>query len=180
LAKIAIDDAAAEITPAYFDSPLIAKFYLNETGRQAIRELAKRAGVVMTSGIAVAEVSAAFHRKLREGSIDRTVFNALNEQFHHDLNEGLWRLISPTAGLFEEVRELVLRLDPSIFLRSLDAIHLASAKSEHFERIYSNDRHLLQACPKVGIQGINPISESPGLPRTTQKTRSISKKPPRD
>ena len=64
--------------------------------------MAKRAGIVVTSGIAVAEISAAFHRKFREGAVDRDVFKALRGQFQHDLSSGLWRLIAPTEALFEE------------------------------------------------------------------------------
>jgi hypothetical protein len=30
------------------------------------------------------------------------------------------------------------------------------AKSERFARIYSNDRHLLAACPGLGIEGVDP------------------------
>lgn len=51
----------AVVVPAYFDAALVAKFYLNEPGREQVRQLARSAGVVVTSGIAVAEVSAAFH-----------------------------------------------------------------------------------------------------------------------
>ena len=152
----------AEPTPAveaiYFDSALIAKFYLNEPGRGVIRALAKKVGVVVTSGIAVAEISAAFHRKFREGAVDHNVFKALQGQFQHDLKNGLWRLIGPTEALLEEVHALFSRLDESVFLRSLDALHLVTAKTERFGRIYSNDRHLLNACHKVGLEGINPIS----------------------
>jgi predicted nucleic acid-binding protein len=165
LARIGTADTAGEITPAYFDSALIAKFYLNESGRQSVRDLARNAGVVITSGIAVAEVAAAFHRKLREGSLDRDVFVALNEQFRHDLDEGIWRLIGPNDALLEDVRELFSTLDSSVFLRSLDALHLVTAKAENFDRVYSNDRRLLDACARVGLQGINPLqsgSEAPG------------------
>jgi predicted nucleic acid-binding protein len=77
------------VVPAYFDSALVAKFYLNEAGREGVRRLAERSGVVVTSGIAVAEVSAAFHRKLREGAVDRSVFRALQGQFEHDVREGI-------------------------------------------------------------------------------------------
>jgi hypothetical protein len=59
----------------------------------------------------------------------------------------------------EEVRALFSRLDKSVFLRSLDGLHLITAKAGHFERIYSNDRHLLGACASVGLEGINPISQ---------------------
>jgi len=159
LIKIETAEKSSQIVPVYFDSALIAKFYLNEPGREAIRSLARDAGSVVTSGIAVAEVSAAFHRKLREGSVDRDVFDALQGQFQHDLTNGLWRLIGPTEVLLQQVRTLFLRLDSSVFLRSLDALHLITAKAEHFNRIYSNDRHLLSACPSVGLEGINPIRQ---------------------
>jgi predicted nucleic acid-binding protein len=65
----------------YFDAALVAKFYVNEPGRDAVRRLAKRAGAVATSGIAVAEVAAAFHRKLREDSIDVPVFERCRASF---------------------------------------------------------------------------------------------------
>jgi len=145
---------------AYFDAALVAKFYVNEPGRDAVRRLAKRAGAVTTSGIAVTEVAAAFHRKLREGSIDVPVFEALQGQFHHDVARGLWTLIEPTPALLQQVRALFARLDRSVFLRSLDAVHLVTAKAEHFDRLYSNDAHLLAACPSVHLQGINPIGPS--------------------
>jgi predicted nucleic acid-binding protein len=148
---------ASPVTAVYFDSALIAKFYLNEPGRESVRELARKTGVVVTSGIAVAEISAAFHRKLREGSVDKKLFNALQGQFQHDVNSGLWRLIGPTEALLDEVRTLFFRLDRSVFLRSLDALHLITAKAEHFKRIYSNDRHLLAACGTVDLEGVNPV-----------------------
>jgi len=157
--KTGTDDAPPAVTPAYFDSALIAKFYLNEPGREAVRRLARTSRIVVTSGIALAEISAAFHRKLREGAVERDAFDALHGQFAHDLKEGLWRLIGPTEDVLEQVRALYLRLDKSVFLRSLDALHLMTAKAEDFDRIYSNDRHLLNACASVNLQGINPLAE---------------------
>ena len=158
MVKIETAETASEITPVYFDSALIAKFYLNEPGRQAIRDLANNAGVVVSSGIAVAEVSAAFHRKFREGAVDNQVFDALQGQFQHDLSRGLWRLIGPTEALLERVRTFFVRLDKSVFVRSLDALHLITAKAEHFDRVYSNDRHLLNACASLGLEGIDPTA----------------------
>jgi predicted nucleic acid-binding protein len=145
-------------TAVYFDAALVAKFYVNEPGRDAVRRLAKRAGAVATSGIAVAEVAAAFHRKLREGSIDLPLFEALQGQFHHDVTRGLWTLIELTPALLQQVRALFARLDRSVFLRSLDAVHLITAKAEHFDRLYSNDTHLLAACRSVHLKGVNPIA----------------------
>lgn len=148
--------ADAPVVPAYFDAALVAKFYLNEPGRDRARQLARSAGAVVTSGIAVSEVSAAFHRKLREGAVARPVFNALQGQFAHDLDAGLWRLAPPTEALLREVQRTFARLDRSVFVRSLDAIHLVTARAEGFGLIYSNDRHLLGACRHFGLEGVDP------------------------
>ncbi|HEY2379750.1 MAG TPA: type II toxin-antitoxin system VapC family toxin [Terriglobia bacterium] len=146
------------VTPVYFDSALIAKFYVNEPGRDVVRALAGTAGIVVTSRIAVAEISAAFHRKYREGTVEPRVFKALQGQFAKDLSDGLWRLVSPTEALLDEVRSLFSKLDKAIFLRSIDALHLVTAKAEGFACLYSNDRHLLNACAHLGIEGVNPIA----------------------
>jgi hypothetical protein len=57
-------------------------------GRDAVRRLARTSGVVVSSGLAVAEVSAAFHRTLREAAVRPAVFKALQGQFVHDLDKG--------------------------------------------------------------------------------------------
>jgi predicted nucleic acid-binding protein len=150
--------AAPAVVPAYFDAALVAKFYLNEPGRDAVRRLARTAGVVVSSGIAVAEVSAAFHRKLREGTVVPDVFKALQGQFVHDLDEGLWKLAAPTEALIRDVQAAFTRLNRTVFVRSLDAVHLVTARAEGFERIYSNDRHLLAAARSFGLEGVDPIS----------------------
>jgi predicted nucleic acid-binding protein len=147
---------SAPIVPAYFDSALIAKFYLNEPGRDAVRRVAREAGAVVTSGIARAEVCAAFHRKLREGSVTRETYRSLHGQFEHDLRAGLWTVVEPTQALLERAQTLFLTLEKSVFLRSLDALHLVTATSEHFESFYTNDRHLLLACPRLGLRGVDP------------------------
>lgn len=145
------------VTTVYFDSALVAKFYVNEPGRAAVRALAREAGRVVTSGIAVAEVSAAFHRKLRERTVDDGVFAALAGQFAQDLDDGLWVLAGPSEDIFRQVHTLFATLDPTVFLRSVDALHLVTARSEGFARIYSNDRHLLAACDHAKLEGINPL-----------------------
>jgi predicted nucleic acid-binding protein len=147
------------VVPAYFDAALMAKFYLNEPGRDDVRRLARASGVVVSSGIALAEVSAAFHRKLREGAVAPAVFKALQGQFVHDLDEGLWKLVGPSEALLRDVQAAFARLNRSVFVRSLDALHLVTARAEGFERLYSNDRHLLAAAGRFGLEGVNPTSD---------------------
>jgi hypothetical protein len=79
------------------------------------------------------------------------VFKALQGQFVHDLDEGLWKLAGPTEALLRDVQAAFARLNRSVFVRSLDAVHLVTARAEGFERIYSNDRHLLAAARSFGL-----------------------------
>jgi len=122
-----------------------------------VRNLASTAQRVSSSSIAVAEVSAAFHRKFREGAIDSAVFKALNGQFAHDRSNGLWTLVPVTEAVLDAVVAFYRQANTSVFLRSLDALHIATARLEKFDRIYSNDRHLLNGCVAAGLQGINPL-----------------------
>jgi len=149
---------APAIAPAYFDAALVAKYYLNEPGRDQVRRVARSAGVIVSSGIAIAEVSAAFHRKFREGAVTQQTFKALQGQFVHDLDEALWKIADPTEALLREVQAALTLLNRSIFIRSLDVLHLVTARAEGFHRIYSNDRHLLAAASSFGLEGVNPIS----------------------
>jgi hypothetical protein len=48
-------------------------------------------------------------------------------------------------------------LPGQIFLRSADAVHLVTAKTNAFREIYSNDIHLLAAAPHFGLEGKNII-----------------------
>lgn len=97
---------------------------MNEPGRDAVRRLARAAGVVVTSGIVVAEVSAAFQGKLREGAVTPAVCKALQGQFVHDLDAGLWKPAHPTEALLRDVQAAFAQLNRSVFVRSLDAVHL--------------------------------------------------------
>lgn len=84
------------------------------------------------------------------------MFKALQGQFAHDLDAGLWRLAAPTEALLRDAQSAFARLEPSVFVRSLDALHLVTARAAGFGVIYSNDRHLLAACGHFGIQGVDP------------------------
>ena len=148
--------AKSPIVPAYFDSALVAKFYLNEPGRDVVRRLARDAGVVVTSGIAVAEVSTAFHRKFREGAVDKAV--SCRGSSSTTWNTGSGSSSDQPRRCFSRSMPCFLRPDKAVFLRSLDALHLVTARAEHFDRIYSTDRHLLNASASVALKGVDPTS----------------------
>lgn len=118
----------------------------------AVRRLARTSGVVVSSGIAVAEVSAAFHRKLREEAVTPAVFKALQGQFAHDVDEGLWKLADPTSALLRDVQAAFSRLNRAVFVRSLDAIHLVTAKAEGFQHLLERPPPA-RRCPALRSRG---------------------------
>jgi hypothetical protein len=72
------------------------------------------------------------------------------------VDNGLWKLSGPTEAVLREAQAAFSRLDKSVFVRSLDALHLVTARSENLDRIYSNDRHVLAAARSFGLHGVDP------------------------
>jgi hypothetical protein len=115
---------------SYFDSPYIAKFYLDEPESDAVRRLAETLGQVRCAVIGRAEVAAVFHRKLREGAFDSRVFREVMAQFDDDCVQDLWTWIPVTSTLAARTATVFAHLPRPVFLRAADALHLVCAQ-EH-------------------------------------------------
>lgn len=139
----------------YFDAAYVAKFYVDEPDSDRVRALAQEAGEVACCRNGQVEVLIAFHRKLRERAFSPKIFAAVCDQFEVDCKAAVWTWLPISARLIESLSERVRQLDRSVFLRSADAIHLASAAEEGFKEIYSNDRHLLAAAIHFGLRGLS-------------------------
>ena len=102
-----------------------------------------------------AEVVAAFHRKLRDGAINKTDLQALVNQFEaeDDANAFQWLAFSPLV--IGRIVRVYLTLPSNLILRSADALHLACAAEGDFKEIYSNDARLLTAAPFFDLRAIN-------------------------
>ena len=139
----------------YFDAAYLAKFYLDEPDSARVRTLAEGAGEVASCLHGRVEVLIAFHRKLREGALPPKHFAALCEQFAADCESAIWRWLPISAKLIAHLSDRIPRLRASVFLRSADALHLASAEEQGFKEIYSSDRHLLAAASHFGLRGLS-------------------------
>lgn len=137
----------------YFDSAYIAKCYLNEPDGPGIRKMARQASSLHSSALCIAELACVVHRNLRERSVTRAQASRIREQLAEDMRDGVWRLIPVTNRLLQRVESLVRGWPAACFVRSGDALHLASAIDGGFEEIWTNDRHLLDAASRVGIRG---------------------------
>ena len=137
----------------YFDTTYIGKCYLNEPAAAEVRKLAQSVAGVNTSALALAEMSCAFHRNLREGTLTPATERAARQQFLEDIENETWILQPVTDKILRQVEVLSRKLPRQSFLRAGDAIHVVSAMDAGFQEIWTNDRHLLAAAEHFGIKG---------------------------
>ncbi len=142
----------------YFDSAYLAKIYLNEPDSPPVRKLAEQADIIACSSHGQIETACVFHRKWREGALDRSGLLVRMRQLERDTACGLLCWLPLTDVLLETTRRLVLDMDKKTFLRAADALHLACARENGFKAIYSNDTRLMDAAKHFGLRGKNVIS----------------------
>ena len=74
----------------YFDTTLLVRLYLDESGFERVREIANSEEVLYSSALARAETVAAMHRHLREKKISLQVFREACGQFQRDQDDNLY------------------------------------------------------------------------------------------
>jgi len=137
----------------YLDSAYIVKFYVNEPESAAVRNLIAKADVLSSTNLAVAEVTCALHRHMREGSLNRKQISELLAAFLDHIHDGVWSLVPLTDGLLNRTALLVRAMPEGVPLRAADAIHLTTALDLGEREVWTNDRHLLAAAPHFGLLG---------------------------
>lgn len=148
------------MTGLYFDTTYVGKCYLNEPTAEEVRRLAQTVAGVHTSALALAELSCAFHRNVREGTLTPATERAAREQFLEDIENETWILQPVTDRILRQVESLTRGLPSRTFIRAGDAIHIISALNTGFKEIWTNDRHLLAAADHFGIRGRQVVPEN--------------------
>jgi len=134
----------------YLDTSDIVKLYVEEAGSDALHALVASAEGIATSRIAFAEVRCALARKRRDGDVAPADYGEVVTGFRDD-----W----PRFIVVEATQHVVERaggLCDTHALRTLDAIHLASALvlagNVHTPvRFSSSDRRLHKAAASEGL-----------------------------
>ena len=143
---------------AYYDTAYLLKLYRQEPGADAVRAHAATVDVLVCSLHGRAELIAAAHRKIREGTATPAHMDALLAQVAADQAAGALHWLPITEAHLDRVQAAFRRAPATLYLRAADALHLASAAEEGFAEIHSNDRHLLAASPLFGLRGIDVIA----------------------
>jgi len=144
---------------SYFDSGYIAKFYVDEPDSISVRRLAESLGQVHCAALGRVEVSTALHRKRREGAFGEPAFREVLAQFEDDCRRGLWTWIPVTAPTLAAAVATIRRAPKSMFLRAVDAIHLACARESGFTEVYTGDRHMTAAAAHFQVRAV-PVGRS--------------------
>ena len=137
----------------YLDTCYIAKFYFNEPESPQVRELVRTAEIIHSSLWALAEFHGVIHRRVREGSSTPLDARELSTRFSEHIQDGLWKLIPVNEALLRRTSALIVSAPPDLFIRTSDAVHLATAHEVGEREVWTNDRHMLAAASYFGLTG---------------------------
>ena len=142
--------------PQYWDTSALLKLYTHESDTNYIIDLAaKEAQPICTSIIATLEVLSALHRKQRAGEVPPDEARQDMLDFETDCAEGRVTRLPCGDEMVAQAREVMelARTQPrNIMIRSLDAIHVASALSIRAGSLVATDGRLREVAALAGLK----------------------------
>lgn len=142
---------ATESKPVYLDTAILVKLLVREPDSAYYATLVDRR-IVWSSTVLVTECYSALLRKEREGSITAGHRRAAWRQVEADVAAARIALVPVERELLERANAILESTHPSVALRSLDAIHVASAEACRSWPLCSNDARVRAAASSLGMQ----------------------------
>jgi predicted nucleic acid-binding protein len=134
----------------YLDTAILVKLLVREPDSKFYTELVE-GEIVWSSQIVVIECFSALLRKEREHGITASHRGRAWKQVESDIAARRLNLVTLTADVLTRANGILGACHPTIALRSLDALHLASAERCQSWPICSNDGRLRQAAARLGL-----------------------------
>jgi predicted nucleic acid-binding protein len=134
----------------YLDSCIIVKLVSHEPDSPAYHALVAGQPIV-TSELAVTEVRSALLTKERVGRISRKDRVTGWNLFLTKVREQEFVLLPLNRAVLERAGGIIEQCHPEVGLRSLDAIHVATAELHGGEELCSNDARVRAASSQLGI-----------------------------
>jgi len=106
---------------------------------------------ITTSELAVAEVRSALISKERAGRVTHQARNAGWRLFLEKVSNREFALLPLNRQVIERASGIIEQCHPNVPLRTLDAIHVATAELHGGEEMCSSDRRVCDACDLIGL-----------------------------
>lgn len=130
----------------FFDSSALAKLYIREPGRAAVRSVLAEADELLLSVLALPEILSMLNRLRREGKIPRDEYTTQKRLVVADVADAT--VIGLTSAVVARTIDCLERAT----LRASDAIHVASALEAGVDQFVSADRRQCEAARAVGLR----------------------------
>jgi len=130
----------------YFDSSALAKRYIAEPFSDIVIHWCRQASEILLSVISVPEMISSFNRLRREGKLVGKIYSELKREVALDIVQ------ATVINLDSEVLNMVILCLERTEIRTLDAIHVASAKAGRCDLFVSADLRQIKAAKQMGLK----------------------------
>ena len=139
----------------YLDSCVLVKLVSHEPDSAAYHGIVAGQPVV-TSELAVAEVRSALLAKERTGRISRQARVTGWRLFQDKVRDQEFILLPLNRQVIERAGAVIDQCHPNVALRTLDAIHVATAELHGGEQMCSSDQRVCDASDFIGLALVPP------------------------
>jgi predicted nucleic acid-binding protein len=140
----------------YWDTSCVLALYVPERVSSQASELASvEKGAIHSSAILEFEMTFAIHAKEARGEIPSGSSGGVLSRFQTDLQQGRYLLVPMGIDIKSRAKEIaakILPMEPPVFLRTLDGIHIATALNMGSSALITADKNMADAANLFGIK----------------------------
>ena len=129
----------------FFDSSAFAKRFIEEPGSDEVEKICQKTESIGLSSLCLPEILSALNRRVREKSISRKSYFIIKKRLLEEIED---------ADLINVIPEIIARsilLLEKNKLRTIDAVHLASAIIWETDLFISADQRQIAVAKKSGL-----------------------------
>ena len=130
----------------FLDSSAFAKRFVEESGSHEVEILCSQATELCLSVIGVPEIISALNRRLREKSLTRRAYAQAKQRLAEDVRDTV------VINLTQDVVHASIEVLETTPVRTMDAIHIASAMAWGADLFASADHRQLAAAKTAGLE----------------------------
>ena len=139
---------------SYWDTSTLGKLYIPEPDSADFAQKAAVDPSIATTRLALYEMRRVAFRKESEGFIQAGTAESVLAQVNQDIAAGQIRIVEMDARVeaeFSGIMATCYRHTPPLPIRTLDALHLASARADNQIELVATDKRMRDAAKLLGL-----------------------------